>query len=507
MTLLLHRHDADGAPAAARPEAAVHVRGGVGPTRVDLDELWSIENRLDELRRQSGHIRSALRAAQTQLALDASWAPSEAGAADATLEEALHGWWGVERLADEIFEVFMAVRYAAMHYREAEEAARWRSPAPSFLGALWAMGNVRGAMTDIAVHLSMVGRIPGWEPDGPWGRLVSGAAEVLNVLYGDDTLPPDGIALDRAVREFGQSAQHVMPWFLLPSSYVHDGRTVVPDELTATQRIAVPLVQYVHAVTRRMPGTADDLSLTVAGSRRVEPVTDLATAVDSLHAIHRDQGVAGTVEIRRTEHPDGRRSWTVLLPSTQAMLPGGANPVDNLTNLEAYGGLVTDVELGAARAMELAGIEPGEEIAVVGFSQGGLVGMRLAADPLVRARYDITTVVTAGSPVAHLPTPPDSEVLHLEHLEDPIVGLDGAANPAEPARTTVSRSLATGTPGELDFRIGPDQSHSISDYARTAELALAAAEPSVVHLSERLAAVTGPPGASVTATAYRLERG
>ena len=105
------------------------------------------------------------------------------------------------------------------------------------------------------------------------------------------------------------------------------------------------------------------------------------------------------------------------------------------------------------------------------------------------------------------PIPAGTEVLHLEHLEDPIIGLDGTSNPAEPARTTVSRSLATGTPGELDFRISPAQSHSVAGYARTAELALAAAEPSVVHLSERLAAVTGPPGARVTATAYRLERG
>lgn len=503
MTLLFHTHDGDGAPGVSRPAPAVHVRGGVGHTRVDLDELWSIESRLDDVRRQSGNVESALRAARTQLAFDASWAPREADAADATLAEALHGWWGVERLAEEIFEVRMAVRYAAMHYREAEEAAQWASPAPSFLATLWSLGNAREAVIDVAVSLSRVGRIPGWEPAGPVQWLAWSAAEGINALYGDDSLPPDGIALDQAVREFGNHAQYVVPWFLLPPAYVYDGRDIVRDELTPTQRIAIPLVQYFHAIT----GRGDDLSLTVGPQRPVEPATDLAAVVDSLHAIHEDRGVSGTVEIRRTDHPDGRRSWTVLLPSTQAMLPGGTNPVDNLTNLETYGGLVSDVEIGAARAMELAGIAPGEEVAVVGFSQGGLVGMRLAADPLVRARYRISTVVTAGSPVAHLPTPAGTEVLHLEHLEDPIIGLDGTSNPAEPARTTVSRSLATGTPGELDFRISPAQSHSVAGYARTAELALAAAEPSVVHLSERLAAVTGPPGAQVTATAYRLERG
>ena len=128
------------------------------------------------------------------------------------------------------------------------------------------------------------------------------------------------------MREFGEHAQYAVPWFLLPPSYVYDGRTVVRDELTPTQRIAIPLVQYFNAISRR-GGAGEDLSLMVGPPRTVEPATDLAAVVDSLHAIHRDRGVTGTVEIRRTDHPDGRRSWTVLLPSTQAMLPGGANPV------------------------------------------------------------------------------------------------------------------------------------------------------------------------------------
>ena len=49
MTLLFHSHDGDGAPGTSRAGTAVHVRGGIGHTRVDLDELWSIENRLDDL--------------------------------------------------------------------------------------------------------------------------------------------------------------------------------------------------------------------------------------------------------------------------------------------------------------------------------------------------------------------------------------------------------------------------------------------------------------------------
>ena len=95
----------------------------------------------------------------------------------------------------------------------------------------------------------------------------------------------------------------------------------------------------------------------------------------------------------RVDHPDGTRSWTVLLPSTQAMAPGGRNPVDNLTNVEAYGELVSDVEIGAARAMELAGIRPGTRVALEGpygiFSEASRSRSRLV---LVAAGIGVTPV-------------------------------------------------------------------------------------------------------------------
>src|SRR5690606_39352720 len=129
------------------------------------------------------------------------------------------------------------------------------------------------------------------------------------------------------------------------------------------------------------------LTLTVSPPREVPAPPDLPAVVDSLHGIHQDHGaVPGTLEVRRVEHADGTRSWVLLLPSTQAMAPGGRNPVDNLTNVETYGGMVSDMEAAAARAMTLAGSAPGEEVAVLGCSQRGLVALRLATDPLAPAR-------------------------------------------------------------------------------------------------------------------------
>ncbi|WP_324653428.1 hypothetical protein [Georgenia sp. H159] len=513
MTALLHSDDADGAPVGpdVRHRTAVHVRGGVGATRVDPDELRGIESRLEEVVVEVSHLEAALMSGARGFALDAAAAPALAAAADDAVDTAVHDRWGSQRLGEEAFGLLMSVRYARLLYQEAELAVHARTPAPSWLQHLLVLlspgQSTVDAVRSVGARLTLVGRLPGTEPSTGAGYALDGIGEILNLVHGDDDLPPDGIALDGAVRELGDRGQYVVPWFLVPRPFTYDGRTIDPDHVTAAQRLAIPLSVAVHALTGRRPGSATDLRLTVAAPREVPPAPDLPAVVDSLRAVHQDHGATpGTLEVRRTEHPDGTRSWTVLLPSTQAMVPGGPNPVDNLTNLETFGGLVSDVEIGAARAMELAGIPPDEPVAVVGFSQGGIVAMRLAADPLVRRRYAISTVVTAGSPVGHLPTPADTEVLHLEHLEDPFVGLDGTSNPEEAARTTVSRSLATGTTGELRFEVPPGESHSISEYARTAEIALAAHEVSVAHTSERLAAITGGPGATVTARAFTLER-
>lgn len=508
MTAQLHSHDADGAVADARHRTSVHVRGGVGATCVDVEELRVIDALLDGLRGDVGHLESALTSARRDLALDATWSPALAAAAESALDDALDGGWGVRRLDEEVYELLLSLRHARLLYEEAELAAHARPPAPSLIGFLRMLVAPHEAVLAVANRLTLVGRLPGMEPTTAFGHAVDALGEIVNVIHGDDDLPPDGIALDVAVRELGKHGQNVFPWFLVPGPFVYDGRDIDPAALTGAQRLVVPVVAAFHSLTGRRPRTADDLTLTVSRSREVQPAADLPGVVDSLHAVHQDHGaVPGTLEVRRVDHADGTRSWTLLLPSTQAMAPGGRNPVDNLTNVETYGGMVSDVEIGAVEALRLAGVRPGEAVAVVGFSQGGLTGMRLAADPLVRMRYNITTVVTAGSPVGHLPTPAGTEVLHLEHMEDPFVGLDGTSNPAEEARTTVSRSLATGTTGESRLEIPPSESHSITEYTRTARLALEAEERSVVHLAERLADVSGAPGDRVTATQFTLERG
>lgn len=510
-----HAHDAEG-PAAepSDPYAmAVQVRGGIGHGSYDLAELAQMEQHLEDARRGGDHVHGALQAMRRDVDLDADLAPATAAGVHAAIDDALHGPSGVARLREEIDELHLALRYARMTYQEAEEAAHVRLAVPTareYLGVLLDPGHVPRTLLRTLGAALLVGRLPVERPTSALGLVAVTLSEGVGWLAGHDT--PDGIALDRAVRELGEGGQHVLPWFLLPDQLSYDGRVVDVDQLTGAQRLLVPLVTSWQLMTgrwsRQRPARDVEL-LAVERSRPARPTLGLPGAVAALEEIHiaGEDVQPGSIQLRRVDHADGRRSWTLLLPSTQAMGLGGANPADNLTNVQTYGGFVSDVEIGAVRAMELAGVAPGEEIAVVGFSQGGLTAMRLAADPVVRRRFSIRSVVTAGSPVAHLPTPAQADVLHLEHLEDPIVGLDGTANPAQTERTTVSRALTTGEHGALDLRVPAVRSHSVAAYAQTAAIAVASGDRSVAHVDARLRDLAGGPGARVTATTYRLQRG
>jgi pimeloyl-ACP methyl ester carboxylesterase len=226
--------------------------------------------------------------------------------------------------------------------------------------------------------------------------------------------------------------------------------------------------------------------------RPVAPPAGLGDLIAGIDALYPSAGgEAGSLEVCRIERPGGATSWAVLIPGTETLAFGGANPMDDATNLQAYVGAPNAMAVAVVAALGAAGVRRGEPVLLAGHSQGGLVAMRLAAEPAVRRRYSITTVLTAGTPAGHLPTPAGVSVLHLEHAGDPVPMLDAAVNPDEPDRTTVWHRGGA---------------HDASSYARTAGLVDDSTHPSVVGWRERAAAVLGGEGATATSTAYGAER-
>ena len=168
-----------------------------------------------------------------------------------------------------------------------------------------------------------------------------------------------------------------------------------------------------------------------------------ATSADVIeHIIDMHGGDADNGEIAIEEHvtveEDGTqtRSWTIDIRGTQSFGAGKKGPQDMLTNFQGVGGMASDQLYAIQKAMDDAGIAPGEAVEFAGHSQGGIMAAQLAANPDVRSRYNVVSVVTAGSPTATI-APTDVPVLSYENSGDIVPGLDGYATQGDNVTTVM----------------------------------------------------------------------
>lgn len=228
--------------------------------------------------------------------------------------------------------------------------------------------------------------------------------------------------------------------------------------------------------------------------RPTKPPADLATVVRRTAELSPSRGgPPGTVAVQRLDHPDGRRTWVVAVPGTQTTgLGNGRNPMDMGSNLRLVGGRASDSSHVVRRAMERAGVAPGEPVLMVGHSQGGMAVMDVAGDPALRDRFDVAAVVTVGSPVAHQPLPADVQALHVEHVQDYVPAADGAPNPADPHRTTVHVDLTAAPSAEQrGAAASPVAAHEAGLYAQTVERLGALDDASLARHEQAVARVLG----------------
>ena len=128
---------------------------------------------------------------------------------------------------------------------------------------------------------------------------------------------------------------------------------------------------------------------------------------------------------------------------------------------------------------------------LVGHSQGGLTAAALAADPKVRKQFNITHVITAGSPIAGIEVPPAVQVLSLENERDPVPRLDAAPNAPMAGHTSVRFDLRyenLGAHHDLDtYAVGAravdaaTDDPSLAAFVESAEVFLDGRTPGVLH--------------------------
>ena len=333
------------------------------------------------------------------------------------------------------------------------------------------------------------------------------------------------------VQAYLQQVSHRLdPWAKqrLPGQVAVGTQTVDTTSLTPMQRVAMVLGANAAAIGAGVYGTQSGVTVTPVGGtgstvlppaakdpfglasavnpgmtgkgkeakspqRISEAITHCQEVQSSRNSLGQGYEEAGVISIQRVEHADGRVSWVVYVPGTTDWTSGDGEPQDLLTNLEAVGGTPTAMERGVVTAMRQAGIQPGEEVALYGHSQGGITVSNIAADPAIQGRYNITTVLTAGSPTAGADIPDDVHALHLENTGDAVPGLDAAPTPTGPHRQVAMLDThQTSTNG---------YPHASSAYAQAAE-GLEDKAPELADWNKSFSRASGAGEQGTTTTEY-----
>lgn len=217
---------------------------------------------------------------------------------------------------------------------------------------------------------------------------------------------------------------------------------------------------------------------------------------------HRDDpghGDHNNIDVRKVISADGKVSYIVDVPGTRVWnVPGDktSSANDLGTNLDAMAGNPTVLEKGIQEALGRSHVGPHDPVMLVGHSQGGIVAARAANDFVSSGQYNVTHVITAGSPIGRIPVPDNVQVLSLENRNDIVPHLDASDNPDTANRTTVTFDHQTGT---------VQGNHRIAgNYSDIAKQLDNSNNPSVEAFKKSMGNFTG--GSRVETYRYKVER-
>lgn len=245
----------------------------------------------------------------------------------------------------------------------------------------------------------------------------------------------------------------------------------------------------------------------VAPGRRVP----FAGTVDGLmglqRAAERPRSGAGALLVTTVDTPSGP-VHVLTLPGTQLRhgdAPGSGHGSAPHANPWDAGGIVEGMGLGsqhvaaaALEALDRVGAQSGDRLVLAGYSQGGIHAANLAVEPRLAAAYDVEQVFTVGSPVGNMDLPAGVRALHVEHVDDPVPGTEGATNPDTRNRVTV---YLDGYGGGVDRGQGGfGAAHDLENYSIELSGLRASTDPALVEAGAALGAVFAGATAATTRT-------
>lgn len=203
-------------------------------------------------------------------------------------------------------------------------------------------------------------------------------------------------------------------------------------------------------------------------------------------------------QIRIDEYAaDGQTRYIVYIEGTlDFSLTSTDEPWDMTSNIAAVLGERQSASERAVReAMADAGIRAEDPVILVGHSQGGLVGARIAQS----GDYRVTDLVTAGAPLRSVAIPPSVRVTILEHTDDLVPSLSGVPLASVAGAALLVRA-ASPDPTSSDMA----EPHRLLGYLDTAARAETDSSPVLRQRLDRLERETRSSG--VTTRWYRATR-
>lgn len=209
------------------------------------------------------------------------------------------------------------------------------------------------------------------------------------------------------------------------------------------------------------------------------------------------------VRIERYDAPGQPPRYVVYVGPTETFSPAPtAEPWDLSSNVGGVAGLESGSVRATEQAMRAAGITSGDEVAFVGFSQGGLVAARMAASP----EWNSVGLETHGAPTGNISLPEGLVGMAVRNTDDFVPALAGPQ--LDDHLLQVERqAFAPGSDIPTDR---PAPAHQRTAYEATA-VAVDGAQSEAVR--EQVAAMdaftrdyASSPGGSITAMTYHAER-
>ncbi len=449
----------------------VEVSGGAGGVQAHYDDIATLARSSDDIARQLGAIAAKCHAALVDPDLLASAVLDLGGTAkfEESLLSALDGTGGLSGLA-----IDFGVRAVALRAVSASYAASDAAAAELIDKARWAAGT-------LAVTTFPEGLI-----------IVAAAAGIATTEYWHDgTFDVERLLTDHPgiVDNLVGAGPGLMTALGIPTG----------DVTTAAHLIGL-------AYPDGTPHVEDITDTSPVHRRMMTAPTNIGGIIDGLDYRNGETGPGeDKIDVRKITQPDGSASWIVDIPGTKAWNApfSGTNPAlsDLGTNIHLMGGDHTTREKALSQALQMAGVSSSDPVMLVGHSQGGMLAAQAAADSRSPAfNYNVTNVVTAGSPIGRVDIPDNIQVLSLENKHDIVPHLDARDNPPSANRTTVTFDHQYGTVGE---------NHATKESYLPAGQALnSSTDPSVVAFRNSAGRFlnNGQPGATVDAHVFSMTR-